>query len=299
MWLSARITLVVSIAATLTTAQFGNQTIDPSSVSLSTRQSWCVSETNTCKTLCGGNFPPDGNSCDSTKLTYTCVCLSSGTPAGLVPGNFSGYYGTLPYFICETYLQQCVTGSANNIQAQVDCRNYNKCGSLNATKAEIDAGGTSATTSRTAISTITSSRTSLVVQTGDNSPTTRTALPIPTLLPSSSSTAAAASSNSGLSTGVKAGIGVGVPIGVLLLAGLGWLIYRSRRKTLKVENQESSRYEKAELESTPVTFASPPPDTGDPQPHPYELEAAGRYEVEGNAHHPVAPAAELNNRVVT
>lgn len=80
----------------------GNQTIVPSSVDLNTRNSWCRSEKDTCTTLCSKNWST--NDCDQNTLEAACVCADGSKP------DLVDYMNTLPFFICQEYIAQCVAG---------------------------------------------------------------------------------------------------------------------------------------------------------------------------------------------
>ncbi|EPS37590.1 hypothetical protein H072_8711 [Dactylellina haptotyla CBS 200.50] len=122
----APILLAIASLASLSAAQvgLGNQTIVPTSVDVNTRNGWCIAEKNTCTTLCNKNWQT--NDCDINTLAVngTCVC-SDGSEPDLV-----NYRDTLPFFICQAYIAQCVAGNATEPTLQEICRNSNTCGNL-------------------------------------------------------------------------------------------------------------------------------------------------------------------------
>lgn len=125
------ILLVALSAATVVVAQNQNFTINPGTVSPSTRVSWCNSQFNTCGILCGG--VATANSCQSETLTYTCTC-SNGTAPGL-----DYYTQTLPSLICQEAFGQCNNANAGDAQAQSRCKKdiQANCGTLDPAKANL------------------------------------------------------------------------------------------------------------------------------------------------------------------
>lgn len=109
--------------------------IDPNSVPLSQRTSWCQSQTTACPLLClqlpGQSSTTDANDCDPTTLTYDCVCGNGMSP------NASEYSQTLPYFICTEYGNQCIAGCSGDTTCQSNCRSQHPCGAQNPTRVNI------------------------------------------------------------------------------------------------------------------------------------------------------------------
>ncbi|KAI5202236.1 hypothetical protein AUEXF2481DRAFT_43131 [Aureobasidium subglaciale EXF-2481] len=91
-----------------------NYTIVPSSVDSTTRANWCRAQTNTCPVLCGSQLLK-ANTCDSTSLTYSCICNN-----GLVP-DLAEYVNTIPTFECVEYRGQCNSNNVGNATAQAEC----------------------------------------------------------------------------------------------------------------------------------------------------------------------------------
>ncbi|RVD83231.1 uncharacterized protein DFL_007627 [Arthrobotrys flagrans] len=111
-----------SLAAAQDGVGIGNQTIIPSSVDLNTRNGWCRSEKDTCTTLCSKNWST--NDCDQNTLEFACVCADGSEP------DLVNYRNTLPFFVCQEYIAQCVAGNATEPTLQNICRNTNTCGNL-------------------------------------------------------------------------------------------------------------------------------------------------------------------------
>jgi hypothetical protein len=101
-------------------------TIDPNSVSLSLRQTWCSSQMVQCPLLClqmpGNSATTTSNTCDPKTLTYSCVCASGGSP------NETEYSETLPFYICQEWGNQCVTACGQDNACSNDCRANHPCG---------------------------------------------------------------------------------------------------------------------------------------------------------------------------
>lgn len=64
---SLKLSLLAAAATVLSTAQATNYTVDPSSVSLTLRKSWCASEISACPLICDQTAPytTKVNTCDS------------------------------------------------------------------------------------------------------------------------------------------------------------------------------------------------------------------------------------------
>ncbi|KAN0093938.1 hypothetical protein V8E51_017122 [Hyaloscypha variabilis] len=137
-------------AAVLATALFSMSVsqvtyyIDPNSVPLATRQQWCTSQETACPLLClqlpGASSTTAANDCDPTDLTYDCICGN-----GLSP-NASEYSQTLPYFICQTYGDQCVAACNGDTSCQSACRDDHPCGAQNPTRVNTTTTSTMAST---------------------------------------------------------------------------------------------------------------------------------------------------------
>ncbi|KAI0015388.1 hypothetical protein F4780DRAFT_764129 [Xylariomycetidae sp. FL0641] len=122
--------------------------IDPDSVSMSLRQSWCDSETSTCPLICQQTTEgTQVNTCDPKSLTYGCVCSD-----GMQP-NISEYSLTLPYFVCTEWGNQCVTDCGQDSSCSSDCRQNHPCGAQDPTRNNKTTTSTSSSTSGTSTAT--------------------------------------------------------------------------------------------------------------------------------------------------
>lgn len=143
---------VVAVTALLSTVTA--QTIDPDSVDIATRDTWCTSQITACPLICtqetNGSAAVYSNTCDPDTLDYSCVCDN-----GLSP-NISEYSQTIPYFTCTESNNQCRTacGISNNACAAA-CVEDHPCGAQNPTRvnATTTATGTASATGTGASST--------------------------------------------------------------------------------------------------------------------------------------------------
>ncbi|KAI1143334.1 hypothetical protein F5Y05DRAFT_149727 [Hypoxylon sp. FL0543] len=116
---------VVALSAlTLVAAQAHSNstfTIDPNSVDISDRVSWCQGQTDSCNTLCGTAID---NSCSTDTLDFQCTCQGGNSP------NMNLYENTVPWFVCERLQQNCIVQFQNNAAGQKNCtQTYgDKCG---------------------------------------------------------------------------------------------------------------------------------------------------------------------------
>lgn len=138
---------VFAAATLLATAAQADYVIDPKSVSLSLRTSWCQSELSSCPLICqqSTDGQPTVNSCDPEVLTYGCVCSDGKQP------NISEYSLTLPYFTCTEWGNQCVTKCGQNNACSASCREDHPCGALKPTR--VNATSTSTASGSKATST--------------------------------------------------------------------------------------------------------------------------------------------------
>jgi len=133
-------------------------TIDPDSVPIATRDGWCSSQKSACPLICT-QLPgvtttnTDANSCNSTSLTFSCVCANGQSP------NASEYSQTLPYFICTEFGNECVAACNGDTNCQSNCRSDNPCGAQNPPR-------TNVTTTSSVTSSSSASATSGVVYNG-------------------------------------------------------------------------------------------------------------------------------------
>jgi hypothetical protein len=160
---------IMKSAAVLATALFSmgvtsqaTYYIDPNTVPLPTRQSWCQSQVTACPLLClqlpGASSTTEANDCDPNQLTYDCICGNGITP------NASEYSQTLPYFLCVEYGNQCVAACNGDTACQSGCRDNHPCGAQNPTR--INVTTTSTTQTATTLPAGATSGTAGVVYTG-------------------------------------------------------------------------------------------------------------------------------------
>jgi len=123
-----------AVAAAFVATAHADYVIDPSSVSLSTRKSWCQDQTYSCPVICQevSSDPVEVNTCDPASLTYGCVCGNGNQP------NMSEYSLTLPFHVCQEFGNQCVAdcGIGSNTCAS-NCRTNNPCGAQNPTRVNV------------------------------------------------------------------------------------------------------------------------------------------------------------------
>ncbi|KAL2041507.1 hypothetical protein N7G274_005889 [Stereocaulon virgatum] len=103
------------------------QTIDPSTVDQSTKDTWCTNQKSSCPLLClqipGASSTPESNTCDATSLAYSCVCSNGQQP------NASQYSQTIPYYECTQAATNCVNNcSPSDSSCQSACRSDHPCG---------------------------------------------------------------------------------------------------------------------------------------------------------------------------
>ena len=67
-------------------------------------------------------FTTNDNTCDSDTLTFSCECGD-----GLRP-NVTQYTQTMPFFICQEWGNQCVTGCNGDNACSSSCRQDHPCG---------------------------------------------------------------------------------------------------------------------------------------------------------------------------
>jgi hypothetical protein len=128
----ASIALSVAALAGLSASQASVQDnypyrIDPNSVSDSDRQTWCNNQKAQCPLIClqqpgVTSMTTVDNECDPDALTYSCVCENNVSP------NITQYSQTLPFFICQEWGNQCVTGCNGNNTCADSCRADHPCG---------------------------------------------------------------------------------------------------------------------------------------------------------------------------
>ncbi|KYK55453.1 PCI domain-containing protein [Drechmeria coniospora] len=180
--------VVLAAAAAAVSAQAQNYTselemkIDPNTVQVQVRASWCQAQTNTCTLLCDNET--DKNSCAQEDLSFACTCASNSSAPGL-----QYYVQTMPTFICETLFEQCNIQQVSNAEGQKACMTNikNLCGKNPPPKGPVS-GDSASTTAATTATASTTSASSTTVSTSKSA-----GFAAPTLaLPGSGAAAAAA-----------------------------------------------------------------------------------------------------------
>ena len=154
------ITALNSLVAAQNYSTSGPLKIDPNQIGIALRQTWCNAELHSCPQICGG--PPTDNACNAVSLrirngvnrnasllltpcrqdtlVYTCTCSGS-------KPNISAYINTIPYFVCEQWIANCVDNNPNDLKAITACRSV-VCGSKNSSA--LSGAGASASASASA-----------------------------------------------------------------------------------------------------------------------------------------------------
>ncbi|KAJ5218209.1 uncharacterized protein N7498_000308 [Penicillium cinerascens] len=147
----SRLLLVLASAVVMVSSQY-SATINPDSVSLSLRQTWCFNQKHSCPLIClqlNGSTGASVNDCDPNTLAYSCICNNGITP------NASEYSETMAYYICTEAGNQCVSNCAQgDSSCQSDCRVDHPCGAqhpirVNVTTTSSAVAAASATASNT------------------------------------------------------------------------------------------------------------------------------------------------------
>lgn len=146
---SLRATVLAAAAASLSAVANADYSIDPSSVALSVRKSWCQQEKSTCPLICQQTEPRTTlvNTCDPENLQFGCLCGNNMQP------NVSEYSLSLPYFVCQEWVLQCQKACGNNDCAS-DCVQNNRCGAQNPSKANATTTASPSATSSDGANTI-------------------------------------------------------------------------------------------------------------------------------------------------
>lgn len=67
--------LVALVSAQNTSYPIGGPyTIDPNTIPIANRTSWCNAEQGNCPLVCGGRSNLGNNTCDAVSLTHVCTC---------------------------------------------------------------------------------------------------------------------------------------------------------------------------------------------------------------------------------
>ncbi|KAI1382346.1 hypothetical protein F4677DRAFT_23796 [Hypoxylon crocopeplum] len=113
--LTTLVAFVAFSSLTLVSAQANSNStfkIDPATVDISDRVSWCQGEQDSCNTICGNAI---NNDCSIDTLDFTCVC-----PGGNAP-DMNVYMNAMPWFVCERLQSDCITQTENNAAGQRNC----------------------------------------------------------------------------------------------------------------------------------------------------------------------------------
>ncbi|KAG6039639.1 hypothetical protein E4U41_002388 [Claviceps citrina] len=113
-------------AASLSATAVADYYIEPSSVSIRIRTNWCAQEKSTCPLICQQMEPRTTlvNTCDPNTLEFGCLCGNNMQP------NVSEYSLSLPYFVCQEWVQQCQKACDTNA-CKSDCVQNHRCGAQN------------------------------------------------------------------------------------------------------------------------------------------------------------------------
>ncbi|KAJ5630480.1 uncharacterized protein N7484_010580 [Penicillium longicatenatum] len=154
--------VVLASAATMARGQY-TPTINPDSVILSERETWCNAQVSSCPILCLQMPNTSGarvNSCSPNTLSYVCECSN-----GLSP-NSSQYSQTMPYFICTEANNQCVAKCADAM-CQSACRSDHPCGAQDPVRVNITAIPSATSSGKVAANTTTPAVLGSFTATGD------------------------------------------------------------------------------------------------------------------------------------
>lgn len=135
--------------------------LDPSTVSPATKQTWCSDQQATCRNIClnSNNNDPITNYCIADTLQYDCVCSDGTRP------NSTEYTQTIPYFTCTADQQTCINNCQPTTQQCVnDCTKVPCAATVVKTPSQVPGsvsggGGSPASPNQTATSTSTATAT--------------------------------------------------------------------------------------------------------------------------------------------
>lgn len=135
-------TVFLAVAAALVGTVRADYFVEPSSVPLTTRKSWCQSEISTCPSICRDQSGTGAqvNTCDPETLKYGCLCGDNTQP------NVSEYSLTLPYFVCTEWGNQCEKGCGSDSNCASACRQDHPCGATNPSTANTTSTATASAT---------------------------------------------------------------------------------------------------------------------------------------------------------
>ncbi|KAF4955899.1 hypothetical protein FGADI_4294 [Fusarium gaditjirri] len=167
-----------------------DMTIDPNTVDLATRSSWCGAQQNTCDALCKDDT--NENKCTENDLKWECTCSSNSSTPGL-----QYYTQTMPTFICEELFSQCISQNTGSQSGQRECTSKieNKCAKQNPPKdvvSDDDDDDTTSTASDMATTSATRASSAATGTAESVTSTTSDAFAAPTMAPAGRGAAAAA-----------------------------------------------------------------------------------------------------------
>ncbi|KAK3322755.1 hypothetical protein B0H66DRAFT_602185 [Apodospora peruviana] len=221
------------------------------SVDLTTRNQWCLSEINTCRTVCDEQNASSSNLCDPDTLEYRCDCVSGWTP----PIEY--YKNSLPSLMCGRANSNCIAENVGDAVRQKNCTVTIGafCGDMDPKPGNLSSSSSSLTSSSTTISSHSSSTptTTPLTTSSKDSPTgsTTNGLPSPNnSAPPSNEEPVTDTGSGGLSTGAKAGIAVGVVVPVAIGVIVFFLFWHRKRQATAAAGigNKDDEYRKPELD---------------------------------------------------
>lgn len=184
--------------------------INPNSVPLTTRETWCSSQIASCPLLClqlpgSTSSATLDNTCDPNTLAYDCTCGNGQAPSA------ADYSQTIPFFECQEYGNQCVAACApTNATCQTACRVDNPCGAQNPVLASTSSSDMPSTTAASVASSINPSS-------SPSSGAVITSLGGGVVPTASSSSGSAAKTDSSKSSGGQAALDLGRSYGLAIV----------------------------------------------------------------------------------
>ncbi|EWZ50269.1 hypothetical protein FOCG_09671 [Fusarium oxysporum f. sp. radicis-lycopersici 26381] len=165
-----------------------DMTIDPNTVDLATRSSWCGAQQNTCDALCKDDT--NENKCTENDLKWECTCSSNSSTPGL-----QYYTQTMPTFICQELFSQCISQNTGSQSGQRECTSKidDKCAKQNPPKDVVsdDDDDTTSTASDTATTSATRASSATTGTAESVTSTTSDGFAAPTMAPAGRGAAAA------------------------------------------------------------------------------------------------------------
>ncbi|EWY94423.1 hypothetical protein FOYG_07163 [Fusarium oxysporum NRRL 32931] len=165
-----------------------DMTIDPNTVDLATRSSWCGAQQNTCDALCKDDT--NENKCTENDLKWECTCSSNSSTPGL-----QYYTQTMPTFICQELFSQCISQNTGSQSGQRECTSKidDKCAKQSPPKDVVsdDNDDTTSTASDTATTSATRASSATTGTAESVTSTTSDGFAAPTMAPAGRGAAAA------------------------------------------------------------------------------------------------------------